>query len=496
KDEFEIEPIGVGPPRFDPYQRLLARFYEPLFLLRALGQTRGGHTPRPLSLNALMERRRRFLQNLAYVCDFEKGGDSCTAIGLESRQSCYLFWVASNSMIEKIVSFLNTALNILMSANSQPVSDLAATESAFIQLCVDFATSRIDLERKNLEREAKNCILSLTETTSKTAQQLVKWLRMIIDLSDNIELCHLAYKSRNSVYIDQITEMGLQEENELDPAGRRSCFCLTRHHFLALAHHIRAPKKLFDDSLHLGHILQTYEVCGIDPFPSVPGPVRDSHTNLRGVLNRMYKTPGEEKDSVREGLLYLNRISSSRIFDSFVEQYDHDYPQVHAEVQVLEHFHQKRLSFAHNDRFVACSKPACLCCELYFKHHPARMVLPPSHRKVWTRWSPPAVKAFNKGDAATREQIQIMSKITQDLRDQIIDQVLQRSQASRWHADSITYITETVSGGRIKLLDEQHISENSCGKSVANSSNSPETGEQGGLDQELDSDDGGVSIDL
>lgn len=180
KHELEIEPIGVGPPRFDPYQRLLARFYEPLFLLRALGQTRGEHTPQPLSFDALMERRRRFLQNLAYVCDFKKGGDSCTAIGLESRQSCYLFWVASNNMIEKIVSFLNTALNILMSANSQPVSDLAATESAFIQLCVDFATSRIDLERKNLEREAKNCILSLTEKTSKTGEHRNFWIFSLI----------------------------------------------------------------------------------------------------------------------------------------------------------------------------------------------------------------------------------------------------------------------------------------------------------------------------
>lgn len=106
------------------------------------------------------------------------------------------------------------------------------------------------------------------------------------------------------------------------------------------------------------------------------------------------------------------------------------------------------------------------------------------------------MKAFTKDDMATREQIQIMSKITQDLRDQIIDQVLRRSQASRWHPDSMTCITETISGGNIKLLDEQHISENSCGKSVANSLNSPETGERGGLDQELDSDDGGVSIDL
>lgn len=288
--------------------------------------------------------------------------------------------------------------------------------------------------------------------------------------------------------------MALQEENKLDPAGRRSCFSSARHDILALARHIRAPKELVEDSSHLGHILQTYDVFGIDPFPSVPGPVRDLHTNLRGILKRMYRTPGEEKETVEQGLLYLNKISGSLIFEHFMKQYEQPGPQVHAEVQVLEHFYQKNLTFADGDQFIACSKPACLCCELYFKHHPARMVLPSSHRKVWTRWSPPALKAFIKNDMATREQIQIMSKITQELRDQIIDQVLRRSQASRWHPDSMTCITEMPSVSSFNSLDEQDICENAYSESVADPLESPETGERGGLDQEIDSEDGGVSI--
>ncbi|KAJ5520825.1 hypothetical protein N7463_001278 [Penicillium fimorum] len=208
----------------------------------------------------------------------------------------------------------------------------------------------------------------------------------------------------------------------------------------------------------------------------------------------MYKAPGEEKKIVEDGLLYLNRTSSSVIFEIFSKQYEQPGPQVHAEVQVLEHFYQKKLSFADGDRFIACSKPACLCCVLYFKHHPAHMVVPSSHQKVWTRWSPPVVKVFTKHDMATREQKQIMSKITQELRDQIIDQVLRRSQASRWHPDSITCITEMHSASNLNLLDEQDICENAYNESVADLLNRPETGEQGGLDQQIDSDDGGVSI--
>jgi hypothetical protein len=326
------------------------------------------------------------------------------------------------------------------------------------------------------------------------AQELVKWLQKAVNHSDNIELCNFAYNDRNLVYIDQLAALALQEENRLGPTSRRSSFALVRHHILRLAHHIRAPKALVDDSCHLGHLLHTYEVRGIDPIPSVPAPVRDSHTNLRGILNRMYKTTGEEKKNVEDGLLYLNRASDSIIFEHFMDQYEQPYPQVHAEVQVLELFYKRRLSFADDDRFIACSKPACLCCELYFKHHPARMVLPSSHRKVWTRWSPPLVEAFAKNDVAAREQKQIMSKITQDLREQVINQVLRRSQASRWHPDSKTCITEIHSLSDFMSLEEQDVCENASSTSVADSSNSSETETEVGLDQEVDSEDGGVCI--
>ncbi|KAJ5535385.1 hypothetical protein N7527_001639 [Penicillium freii] len=309
---------------------------------------------------------------------------------------------------------------------------------------------------------------------------------------DRIELCKFAYDHRVSVYIGKLTTEALQEESISGPAGMRSCFALARHHILRLAHHIRAPKELVADSCHLGHLLQAHNVRGADSLPSVPPPVRDSHTNLRGILNRMYRTDGEEKKTVEDGLLYLNRASFSNIFEHFMEQYTLPGTQVHAEVQVLEHFYRRRLSFVDGDKFVACSKPACLCCELYFRHHPARMVVPSSHCKVWTRWSPPLVKEFTKNSTAAREQKQIMSKITQALRDQIIDQVLRRTQMSQWHPDSRTYVTEFRPLDSFNLFEEKgKICKN--GEFVADILDSTE-GESEELVEDIDSDDGGVSI--
>lgn len=87
----EIKPKTVGRPRFDPYHKVLSRFYEPLVLLRLLGQSRGNHQPKPHDVNAGQAVRRDFLRNLSYICDFEKGGDTCTAIGLADLGASYRY---------------------------------------------------------------------------------------------------------------------------------------------------------------------------------------------------------------------------------------------------------------------------------------------------------------------------------------------------------------------------------------------------------------------
>lgn len=157
--QFSSKPRRAGPPRLDPYQRLINRFYEPSVLLQILGQTRGGHTTNDSDdLGPEQKRRRMFLCNLSYVCDFEKGGKSCTAIGLEESQTCYKFWVASNTARSKIVDFLKDALGRLKDVASHPPQDLEAKKTAFVDFCLEFAKERIKKEVKCLHREIENII--------------------------------------------------------------------------------------------------------------------------------------------------------------------------------------------------------------------------------------------------------------------------------------------------------------------------------------------------
>lgn len=181
-------------------------------------------------------------------------------------------------------------------------------------------------------------------------------------------------------------------------------------------------------------------MCAIDPPPCISRPVPDSHTTLNGILTRMLKKDDPERPAIERSLAYMD--TQFGIFERFRAQYTLCRPQVHAEVQALEYFHKRGLSFVGNDPYIACSKPACLCCELYFKYHPARMVVPESHRKVWISWGPPLVERFTKTDPTSQCQRQVLDKMIEEVCRDANGQILRRSPPPSWHPDSQTGITE------------------------------------------------------
>lgn len=107
-------------------------------------------TDQSLDLGPEKKLQRKFLHNLSYVCDFEKGGKSCTAIGLEDSETCYKFWVASNKASNKTVDFLKNALNQLKNVASHSPQDLETSKKAFVDFCLKFATSRVKDEARCL----------------------------------------------------------------------------------------------------------------------------------------------------------------------------------------------------------------------------------------------------------------------------------------------------------------------------------------------------------
>lgn len=156
----------LGKPRLGKYPKLIARFYEVLFFLHALWQTRGYHTPFPRDIDDGQAYRRRFLRNLAFICDSEKGGMSCTAIGLEDNEVCYKFWFASNAADGKTLRFLKEALETLASLKNAPTQMQDGCKKSFLRKCVRYSKKRIKGEWRCLQR----AIRGLREMRANSAE--------------------------------------------------------------------------------------------------------------------------------------------------------------------------------------------------------------------------------------------------------------------------------------------------------------------------------------
>ena len=151
--------MAIGTPRLDNYTRLLHRLYEPMFCLKILTGSAplGPHLVANYEPNNPISVRRRFLKNLAYFCDFRKGGETTASIAVEEREHCFVFWLALNdgnrhasTQEDSSVGFLTGVLTRLQHLLVQSDIARAEAETEFLEYCVVYASSRITKEAKAL----------------------------------------------------------------------------------------------------------------------------------------------------------------------------------------------------------------------------------------------------------------------------------------------------------------------------------------------------------
>jgi hypothetical protein len=155
--------ISPNAPRLDPHQRILSRFYEPLILLCTLGRTRGEHRPADFPRSAdvtswpLKYVRRLFLNQLAFLCDYDTGGDSVTAISIQHTPQQRIFWIAANICpSKKIAPFVQDRLLLLKYVAESRVAIDEAIDP-FLAACIDHAKPRIKAYSHFFTRQLKAC---------------------------------------------------------------------------------------------------------------------------------------------------------------------------------------------------------------------------------------------------------------------------------------------------------------------------------------------------
>jgi hypothetical protein len=154
-------------PRFDQYQKLFYRLYEVILLLHNLNKSQGPHLVRNHDASDIVATRRRFLNNLAFLCDYKKGGSTTTAIAVEDTEEYYKFWIAVNRAPNKdidVVLFVRAVLTLLKQAAQLPIGEAEAHEATVLRLSLQHASQRLKQEFRLLSTAVTKCITLLKDS--------------------------------------------------------------------------------------------------------------------------------------------------------------------------------------------------------------------------------------------------------------------------------------------------------------------------------------------
>ncbi|OHF02101.1 hypothetical protein CORC01_02680 [Colletotrichum orchidophilum] len=413
-------------PRMNPYLRLLFRLYEALVLLSIIRPVGGPHVVSQLGNYTLQDIRRRFFKNLAFLCDYKKGGSSTTAIGVEDSIDCYIFWVASNEGAgDRVVHFLKETLEKLQKFVER-VDDRAAAEDGLVAWCTAFASERIKQEARILRNSATKCQNSPKGSDEEAGA-----------------LCRAAYRSRNDDEMRRIEQLGQESEDVLHPAPVTAAYRAVRHMVGRLAARIRSVNQLLDDASRMETFLETYQVRAVERPISAEVPAADAHTTLPRILNRIIPDTDAQYES---HLGFLQRVDSQVQIESKLQakfQVGGLQTCVHAEIQMLHHFWDSGCRYVSNDRYIACSKPACIGCESYVRHHPARATLLDNHQNVYANWGVVSLLG-GTGNDGWKNQRKIINNVIGDLKAMVVEQLEELQTTTIKHPDSLTGITASL----------------------------------------------------
>ncbi|KAH8816902.1 hypothetical protein F5884DRAFT_721659 [Xylogone sp. PMI_703] len=440
-------------PGTDPVNpSLQKRFHEALLMLSILDKNQGERLDEDelpdLDDNYMdletMKLRRAFLKSLAYLCDYEKGGSSTTAIALEQRPDTVVYWLASNANSTKINGeicdqALDFLKDILSSLREVSRKNYASKVAKLFNKAVVFSSSRIQKYANWLKGEIEGVLEELKRIDENYEAELVSWLKNIKDATGDPEvICRLCYNTRTSVHYRSLQFHTTDGE-----------LCAERfkkiHHWMGRLHHTyKAADTVVFGAFKIGRLLDAFEVRRVECPPSLRPPLEERKPTLFELAGRV--VGGNEVEKLRQDLKYLD--THFHIGECLAEKCTRPPGKqiVHAEIILLDHFWRRRLEFVEKDRYIACSKQACYCCRLYIEEHPGEFALPASHNNCYINWRVPDIdvpKDPNDLDhiKAIKAREKILNGMTAKIRIAFIRRVQEQKGPGEYVPDSDSRIT-------------------------------------------------------
>ncbi|CAI4214473.1 unnamed protein product [Parascedosporium putredinis] len=327
-----------------------------------LSRTQAPRSSIHCDIKRLSDLRRRFHLNLAIACDNDKGGPSTTALAVQDREDALVYWIAANGdsqggISPEVAAHLEGLIRDLANIVGLPQTAEAreGLERAFVEKFINFKSPKVKKENMRLSNAAERCIKYLSTGMESEASDnyvnvvgargvsVVEWLRKF-DKSHNArpatQLCSLAYSERHKPEMNELKAIITRLETCPDVA---KAFHIVYHTVGRLASHVRTPRQLIRDATDLQE--RTGGTSHLDPA--------DERTTALDSLRRMVRAEDERFERLSGNLQVMGpQLYLDKGMQEFFDDEAGPPPSVHAEVQVLDHFYQQKLTYVYGDAWL------------------------------------------------------------------------------------------------------------------------------------------------
>lgn len=151
-----IPPVSprAGQPRLSSGDTTIYNFYERLVLFERLQRTLGRLKLAPSSVPEPSEQPqpwRDFLNQLSWLCDCDNGGDTTSAIAVETTTTGPKYWLAENfDPRQKGPLHLTSVLEKLSELKASPAGTHRAISDEVLQACLMFSSEKFENYRRLL----------------------------------------------------------------------------------------------------------------------------------------------------------------------------------------------------------------------------------------------------------------------------------------------------------------------------------------------------------
>lgn len=366
-----------------------------------------------------------FLDDLCFLCDTRRGGLTTTSIAVEQKPNKAIFWLSMNSGdLERTKKILEGILDtVRQSARKQ--------ENLTSNAVHDIFTKGVNRSPQRVANYASrlSSVLATTKRSQSTLEcKFLHFLDRCLDYAkstagshvaavsecilrlreDHLAMCREAYSLSNVTAPKQFSQPRSAFPRQYNEVYR------ARHYIGRLSYWRKAARNVVSLGAKYLRVLENYEVSVIFPLETATS----THWALENEFDVLV---GRVLPNFREQPIFLhiseNLRRASRSTGMFKTQQIN--PRPHAEAVMLDYFFTKGLDFAMEDKYVACSKPSCYCCKLFFDNHPLQAVTGRHHGNLWIQWALPRPLTSAEG---TPDRVSI--KIVRSMSDQIQRDIL------------------------------------------------------------------------